>query len=60
MKKGDDQVFGEVEKDEKEHIRKIRVSQKYDRRWGDRNSTSTLFKIGAKIRVLKRYLAPNL
>jgi hypothetical protein len=59
VKKGDDQVFELDEENEKRHLRKMRVSQNYDKRWGDRNCTSTLLKIGVKIGVLKRYLPAN-
>ncbi len=57
VKKGGGQYFELNGEDEKRDFKKMGVSRNYDKRWGDRNFTSTLLKIGLKIVALKSHLS---
>jgi len=59
VKKGGYQFFELQEENEKGCFKNMRVSQNYDKRWANRNFTSTPLKVEVKIVVLKRHLPAN-
>jgi hypothetical protein len=56
VKREDYQYF---ELNGEKRFKKMRVSQNYEKRWGDRKFTSTPLRIGVKLGDLRWYLPAN-